>query len=65
MASTISQPKKRLNVLIDPRARRRINTAAGAQDLDPGDIVTALAMEHLPAVPNEDTADSEASEDAA
>jgi hypothetical protein len=62
MASTISQPKKRLNVLIDPVARRRINSAAGAQELDPGDIITNLAMAYLPAVPNEDAGEEDTSD---
>lgn len=39
--------------MLNPVAHRRIKVAAASQEVDPGDIVSALALEHLPAVEGE------------
>lgn len=51
-AETVPQDtRERFQVFVSREAAKRIRMVAGAQNVSPGEVVSALAEEHLPAVP--------------
>jgi hypothetical protein len=65
MASTLQQLIARLQVNVSEIAKRRIHSAAAARSVDAGQVVTDLAMEHLPPIPDEKKIAAQLDKDAA